>query len=251
MDCCLFLEARPQAGTAGSRMAIDAYALHAMIGGLCEGVPGLRKVVVHTPVDGGANDPYLHRETPPTCTLQCYFDDLDRLEAASRADGPIAALLQQTTTLGLAGYGWVQQTMAVRRYAVPEPAAPIGIGSDAPTQCTYMVSYEGPADDLNTWLRHYIDSHPPIMGRFPGIREIEIYTRMDTGNTLDVPFVAPMQRNKVVFDSPAALDAALASPVRHEMRADFKTFPPYQGANFHYPMHSVTRAYAVDAVQAG
>jgi hypothetical protein len=34
----------------------------------------------------------------------------------------------------------------------------------------------------------------------------------------------------------AALTAALNSPVRHEMRADFKQFPPFSGANTHFPM---------------
>jgi hypothetical protein len=55
-----------------------------------------------------------------------------------------------------------------------------------------------------------------------------------------------MQRNKVVFDSPDALNAALASPVRHEMRADFKNFPPFSGANLHFPMISVARDFAND-----
>jgi hypothetical protein len=49
-----------------------------------------------------------------------------------------------------------------------------------------------------------------------------------------------MQRNKVVFDSPAALKAALSSPVRHEMRADFKAFPPFTGENSHYPFATET-----------
>jgi hypothetical protein len=45
-----------------------------------------------------------------------------------------------------------------------------------------------------------------------------------------------MQRNKVVFDSPEALTAALHSPVRHEMRADFNAFPPFSGPVRHYAM---------------
>lgn len=243
MECCLFLEARPTASANGGSVTIDATALHRMIAALPGGVPGLLKAVVHTPVDGGANDPYLDKETPPACTLQCYFDSIDQLESACRADGPIATILAHVDTLGAQKFAWVQQTMAVRRYGVPEPT-PASNADGAPAQCTYMVSYEGPADDLNAWLRHYIDSHPPIMARFPGIREIEIYSRMDCSNTLAVPFVDVMQRNKVVFDSPAGLDAALTSPVRHEMRADFKAFPPYRGANYHFPMHSVGRLYS-------
>jgi len=54
-----------------------------------------------------------------------------------------------------------------------------------------------------------------------------------------------MQRNKVVFDSPDALNAALASPVRHAMRDDFKQFPPFTGENFHFPM--VSRSWHAQA----
>jgi hypothetical protein len=48
-----------------------------------------------------------------------------------------------------------------------------------------------------------------------------------------------MQRNKVVFDDVASLDAALASPVRARMKADFDSFPPYSGTTPHYPMRSI------------
>jgi len=43
----------------------------------------------------------------------------------------------------------------------------------------------------------------------------------------------------VVFDSAAALTAALKSPVRHEMRADYRTFPPFTGPVLHYPMATI------------
>ena len=85
-----------------------------------------------------------------------------------------------------------------------------------------------------------IASHGPIMTRFPGIRQVEIYTRLDWLGALPWPRVDYMQRNKVVFDSPAALKAALNSPVRHEMRADFKAFPPFTGRNSHYPFATET-----------
>jgi hypothetical protein len=49
-----------------------------------------------------------------------------------------------------------------------------------------------------------------------------------------------MQRNKVVFDSPAALAAALNSPARHEMRAAFRRFPPFTGPITHFPMATTT-----------
>ena len=74
------------------------------------------------------------------------------------------------------------------------------------------------------------------MAKFPGIRELEIYTRIDWVSACTLRGSNFMQRNKVAFDSRDALDSALNSPVRHEMRADFKTFPRFTGPNNHFAM---------------
>jgi hypothetical protein len=78
------------------------------------------------------------------------------------------------------------------------------------------------------------------MARFPGIRQIEIYTCIDWCGFLPWKRVQHMQRNKVVFDNQAALTAALNSPVRHEMRAAFARFPPFTGPITHFPMATTT-----------
>jgi hypothetical protein len=126
-----------------------------------------------------------------------------------------------------------QQAMLVRRFGVPDPVFRTPQGE---CPCTYLVAYEGEAEDLNAWHSHYISDHPPIMARFPGIRQVEVYTRIDWCGSLPWPRVEHMQRNKVVFDSPAALTAALNSPVRHEMRAAFARFPAFTGPITHFPM---------------
>ena len=74
------------------------------------------------------------------------------------------------------------------------------------------------------------------MTRFPGIRRVEVCTRIDWCGALPWTRVDHMQRNKVVFDDAAALTAALNSPVRHEMRADFADFLPFTGPVSHFPM---------------
>ncbi|MDN7178331.1 EthD family reductase [Caballeronia sp. SEWSISQ10-4 2] len=231
MDVCLFLIATERATTEMAQ-TVDPQTIH----DIAATFPGIKRVVVHMPVEGGANDPYLHAEAPPRCTLQLYFDSIDALENVLREGGKAHALLNLP---GLKECDLTQQVMAVRRFPVPDPGS---LPADD-TRCSYMVSYEGPAEDLNAWLGHYIDSHPPIMARFPGIREIEIYTRMDYRGALPVARSNAMQRNKVVFDSPDALNAALASPVRHEMRADFKNFPPFSGASPHFPAISIARDF--------
>ena len=181
---------------------------------LVRGMPGLEKVHVYTP--GRAHDPYLNDGSPPPLALQLYFASLSSLESA--ISGPLSPVK------GICEV----QAMLVRPFAVPEPRKdPL---------CTYLVAYEGKAEDENAWHAHYLAHHPPLMARLPGIRELEIYT--------PVQWVCPpgwrraqcMQRNKVAFDSAEALTAALDSPVRKEMRADFHTFPAFSGRVTHYAM---------------
>jgi uncharacterized protein (TIGR02118 family) len=160
-------------------------------------------------------DPYLDDGTPPDCVVQLYFESLAALEAAG----------VQTP----AGVG--AEAMRVHRFSVPQPWRHI-----PPRYCTYLVAYEGPADDESAWLAYYLEHHPPLMAKLPGIRELEIYTPLDWHCPAHVRRVRHLQRNKVAFDDPPALAAALDSPLRREMRADFARFPPYRGRVTHFPM---------------
>jgi len=195
------------------------------LAGVITATPGLEQGLIFTP--STTSDPYLDDGPPPRLALQLYFLDIAALEAAVGADGPLRALE------GLSSDGATQQAMLVRRYPVPDPAFRTPLGE---RPCTYLVAYEGIAEDLPAWLAHYIADHPPIMAQFPGIRQIEIYTRIDWCGGLGFPRAAHMQRNKVVFDSQAALTAALNSPVRHAMRESFARFPPFTGPVTHFPM---------------
>ena len=110
-----------------------------------------------------------------------------------------------------------------------------GIGDD-PVGCDYLVHYPGPAEDLDAWLRHYLSHHAPIMMTFPNVRSVDVFTRIDWRDALPWQRVAYMQRNRIAFDSPTQLLAALASPVRDRMRQDHDCFPPFAGGSRHYPM---------------
>jgi hypothetical protein len=190
--------------------------------------PGLRQGLIHTP--SSTHDPYLNDGAPPSLALQLYFDDIALLEAALAPAGHLQALASRDV---LAGAEVTQQAMLVRQFPVPDPVFRTPPGEQP---CTYLVAYQGKADDMNAWLAYYIAGHPPVMARFPGIRQIEICTRIDWCGFLPWPRVEHMQRNKVVFDNQAALTAALNSPVRHEMREDFAKFPPFTGPVTHFPM---------------
>jgi hypothetical protein len=210
--------------------AVDAGELQATGSWLAE-TPGLAKALIYTP--SATHDPYLNDGAPPALGLQLYFADIAAMEAALAPDGRLQALADGRMLPSLAGAEVTQQAMLARTYPVPDAQFSTPAGEP---HCSYLVSYEGTAENLNVWLSYYIQHHPVIMARFPGIRQIEIFTRVDWCGFLPWKRVDYMQRNKVVFDSPAALTAALNSPVRHEMRADFKNFPPFSGDNTHFPM---------------
>lgn len=192
--------------------------------------PGLRTALIYTPEV--AADPYLDDGPPPPLAAQLVFAEIGALESALARTGHLQALAEPDVMPSLAGAQITQQAMLLRTFAVPDPAYRTEPGA---LPCSYLVSYPGPAENLNEWLSFYITHHPVPMAKFPGIRALEVHTRIDWHGFLPWPRANAMLRNRVAFDSELALEAALASPVRHEMRADYKRFPPFSGGNTHHP----------------
>jgi hypothetical protein len=197
--------------------------------------PRLRRALVYTPES--AVDPYLDDGLPPPLAAQLDFGDIADLEQALARNGHLQALAAPDALPSLAGAQVTQQAMLMRTFSVPDPVYRTAPGA---LPCSYLVSYPGPAEDLNDWLSFYIAHHPVPMAKLPGIRELEVQTRIDWSGSLPWPRANAMLRNRVAFDSEVALEAALASPVRHEMRADYKRFPPFSGGNTHHPMATLT-----------
>ncbi len=193
-------------------------------------LPRLKQGLVFTPTETKTEHYFPDDPPSPALALQLNFGAIEDLEAALRRDGALQVLGAPDALPSLEGARVTQQAMLRRRFPVDEPRVAPGLS------CSYLVHYPGAADDLNVWHAHYIDHHPGIMCKFPGVRAIEIYTRVDWVGFMPWQRVDYMQRNKLVFDDPAALTAALFSPVNAEMRADFGQFPKFTGGNVHYPM---------------
>ena len=168
------------------------------------GLSGLEQALIHRAAQPDA----------PALALQLEFDGITALEAACAADSPLQDLPGTPR----------QQAFLLRRYA------------NAPAACSYLVHYPGPAQDLNAWLTHYATHHIPLMLRLPAVRVVEMLTRIDHLSALPFPRDNHMQRNRVGFDCPEDLAAALASPIRAQMRADVDAYPPYQGGVSHFTM---------------
>jgi conserved hypothetical protein len=234
VEVCFFLLAHCD-DAAEMRLPIDPSWLAAA----SRDIPGLTRFVIHLPAASPDSDPLSKpHASSPCCALQWYFDDLGLLETALQTNGAMQRVVDRTTNAAEVDLTFAQQVMAVRSFTTPNPGGTDHTDHRA-ERCTYLVSYEGEAEDFNAWLTHYITHHPPLMAQLPGIRELEIYTRLDFRSGLTIPRATAMQRNKVVFDNPDALAAALASPIRAHMKADFNAFPPYSGPTPHFPMRSI------------
>lgn len=195
--------------------------------------PRLRRGLIYTPWD--VTDLFFDDGVAPQIALQLYFDDISALEAALAPGGHLQGLTSQTNLPLLRRTRQVQQAMVVRQFPVPDPE--FRTAPDAP-YCTYLVHYPGAAADLNAWLAYYLEHHTRIMATFPGIREVEVCSRLDYCSFVPWPRADHMQRNKVVFDDSDALKASMQSAVMQKMRADFHSFPPFTGGNVHYPMQT-------------
>jgi hypothetical protein len=225
MSFCYFVTFSNAPGAALS--AADKAAIRRLVAA----TPGLTYADLHTPTV--TSDIYTSDGESPPFALQLYFDDLPLLEASIAANGRLQPLAAKGAWPSLEGASATQQVMYARQFPVDNPR-------EADRKCSFLVHYPGPAADLNAWLNHYLAGHPPIMRRFPGIRQIEILTRVDWVDAMAFERVHHIQRNRVVFDSPEALTAALQSPVRHELRADFHRFPAFEGGSLHFPMITET-----------
>jgi hypothetical protein len=197
----------------------------------CAGLPGLACVDVYIPAEGQVHDPYNKDDASPLMMLMLAFTARDALAdavAGGRIAAEVRALEPDITATGAA---------LERRFY---PAG--GAVTPAPLQApfSYVVRYHRPADGEAAFVKNYLTSHPLIQARLPGIRAIMCYLPVNEapadrrGESL--PSADYMIGNEVVFDDIAAFNAAMASPARQELRAHYREFPRFTGANTHYPM---------------
>jgi hypothetical protein len=196
------------------------------------GLPELAAFDLYTPAVGSSRDPYVNDGAGPLMLLMLDFVSRDALAAAA-GSGAIAAPVRDVAS-DIAATGAAFER---RFYAVGEGATPAVL--QAPF--SYVVRYHHPADDVAAFIENYLATHPVTQARFPGIRSIMCYLPLDDisasshiGNNLKSADY--MIGNEVVFDDIEAFNAAMASPVRHELRAHYHEFPRFRGANTHYPM---------------
>jgi uncharacterized protein (TIGR02118 family) len=190
-------------------------------------LPGVSAVDVYRPVRGGTHDPFNDDGPGPLMIAMLQFPIRADLEAALAQPRFKQNLAGHPAGIACTGTAMERRLFAVGGAAEPTPLrAPF----------SYVVRYHHPAEDVALFVSHYLSDHPPILAKLPQIRSVLCYLPVDVGAANPLPAANYMLGNEVAFDSPEAFNAAMASPVRLELRAHFKSFPPFTGRNTHYPM---------------
>lgn len=189
---------------------------------------GLVALDLFTPEE--SSDPYLDDGPGPVFMVQADFPDVASLQDAL-AEADVPTLLQDRDGAP-GGLTLSHEAMETVRFPVGGASEP----APRTAPLSYVVRYHRPAENEAAFVQHYISHHPPILGEFPGIRNVFCYTPVDWDDPTGLPGENLMLGNEVVFDSTDALNTALASDVRHKLREDYNTFPPFTGHNTHHAM---------------
>jgi hypothetical protein len=174
-----------------------------------------------------AKDPLVDDGPGPLLIAMLAFAHADALAKAIASAAFAAPVPRLPDGVRAAG-----EAMECRHYPVAGAAAPGSLRAPF----SYVVRYHRPAQDEAAFIANYVATHPPTLARLPAIRNIMCYFPLDRPNPAGLAKAGYMLGNEVVFDDVAAFNRAMASPVRHELRAHFRAFPPFSGANTHYPM---------------
>jgi uncharacterized protein (TIGR02118 family) len=197
---------------------------------LFKAAAGLETLDLYAP-ERSAKDPYLHDGPGPVAMLQAGFATQKLLEAFLATPEFRATVVAPSPTPP-DKITAVHDAMEQRFYPVAGETKPGPL--EAPV--SYVVRYQRPAENEAEFIAHYVEHHPQIQSRFPGIRSIMCYVPIQWRDPTPITPASYLLGNEVVFDSVEALDAALNSAVRHELREDFKRFPKFAGKNTHYAM---------------
>ena len=193
-------------------------------------LPGLTCADCYTPAEGSALDPYNHDTSGPLMLLMLDFRSLQNLAEAMKKRLIARSLDTLPDVVGATGAAFERRFYPVGTEMMPAPL-------DAPF--SYVVRYHRPAQDEAAFIANYLATHPVTLAGLPGIRAIMCYlpiAGLEEGDLARLASPDYMIGNEVAFDDLAAFNVAMDLPVRQELRAHFREFPPFSGANTHYPM---------------
>ncbi|NKB36818.1 MAG: EthD family reductase [Gammaproteobacteria bacterium] len=194
-------------------------------------IPNLKGLNLFTPADGG-HDPFLKDDGPPKLVLQLKTEDDNDLNGMLESD-ELINLLETVASLSPASIQIEQVALLMDPYKSCD-------SSKGKADISYLVNYQGPAEDETVFLKYYRENHPAILLDFPGIRRLELGLPIDWQPVANINRAERMLYCEVSFDSIEELNNALNSEVRAVLRKDYECFPPFSGLVTHFAMHRHT-----------
>jgi hypothetical protein len=187
-------------------------------------LPGLFALDAYEMTAEGANDPFNREEIGPLRLVMLEFASFDALLSAR-------STIEQSLSRRPSGISATATAMERKFYPVGEQTEPEPLRAPF----SYVVRYHRPAGDEAAFVANYVATHPQTLGRLPRIRSVICYfpIALPPGHFSAADY---MIGNEVAFDTVADFNAAMQSPVRHELRAHFRDFPAFSGQNTHFPM---------------
>ena len=168
---------------------------------------------------------------PPTLMVQIDFDSVEKAEKLTSSDA-FKNLFTNKQGFSAAAERIDLETLEVVHYDLP--------GHDSPPARTapmsFVVRYYGPVADGSDFIDYYINHHPQITARFPGIRNVLCYLPLGWREMDEIRDDQMIVGNEVVFDDLESFKQALASDVFAELRADGQNFKEW-GYSSHHSMH--------------
>ncbi len=191
--------------------------------------PGLRFIDIYRPA---ANDVPAFQDGPGAPLLVEL--NLDSLQDATRLIE--SAAFNEALVLDVLGHdaATVDVFQSVH-YAIPGHAQP----PPRTAPLSFVVRYYGPVENEADFVSFYTRNHPPLLARFPGIRNVLCYLPVSLKLPEALTASGAFLGNEVVFDSLDALNTALASDVLELVKADGRRFASF-GHNTHHAMERAT-----------
>jgi uncharacterized protein (TIGR02118 family) len=187
---------------------------------------GAAHVDVYWSATAAARDPFTAASHEPLVFVIACFRSCASLHAAM--DHVAFREWVEATPHGLA---LTTTPLRVAAFPVDEPR--IG-GCAAPH--VYVVRYYGPRKEASGFAAHYERTHPPLLARLPRIRAIACYRPAAKSAPARCNAADYLIGNEVEFDCAEDFNAAMASPARATLRADFEALPRVFRDNRHFAM---------------
>lgn len=166
--------------------------------------------------------------------VELNFASLDDAKASIESAALRAALTPDPSTTGLRESATLD-VFAPEHYAVPGHAAPPARAAPL----SFVVRYNRPVEDEAEFVDFYTRNHPPLLAKFPRIRNVLCYRPVAIELPAGMQSSGAFLGNEVVFDSLTDLNRALASDVLELVKADGRRFAAF-GSNSHHAMVRTT-----------